>query len=74
MEEPIITHSPPALEKTPEKAPVRGGGHMREQVDIVAPIPPKKKKVSHLKECLCFILKRGVEKMYVKNFRFSPQY
>jgi len=38
-----------ALEKNPEKAPVRGGGYMREQVEIVPPPLPKKKKVSHLK-------------------------
>jgi len=47
MEEPIITHTPP--DKTPEKAPVRGDGYTREQVEIVAPLVPKKKKVSHLK-------------------------
>jgi len=50
MEEPIITHSSP--DKTPEMAPVRGGGYMREQVEIVAPPAPKKKKVSHSKRHL----------------------
>jgi len=50
MEEPIITHTPP--DKTPEKAPMRGGGYMREQVEIVAPPVPKKKKVSYLKRNL----------------------